>query len=70
MYIKNEDLEFLIDLEYHLAKDGKISFDDYIKLRAFNERLMQMREKDRERTRAIINERRKIDKNYARSKPV
>lgn len=67
MYINNKDLEFLIELENELGCDE--SWSDRVKqLWELNERLIKQRENGNKKTREAIAERRKIDKNYARSK--
>jgi len=65
--IKNEDLIFLIELEDYF---GKIEgwTDRTEKLWSLNERLIQQRNTQREKTRIIISERRIHNKNYGRSK--
>ena len=71
MYINNKDLEFLIELE------NKIGCDEYCsdrvkklwkKLWELNERLIKQRETNNKKTREAIAEKRKTNKNYARSK--
>lgn len=69
MTIKNDDLEFLIELEDVLNKYDKIyntdkTYNNLIKLINLNERLIQERTKRREKTRILIAEKRKINKEY------
>lgn len=67
MYLKNEDLEFLIELENKLwATEGFT--DDVEKLWKLNERLIQKRNQTREKTLNYITEKRKTNPNYGRSK--
>lgn len=67
MYLKNEDLDFLIELEHKLwATEGFT--DDVEKLWKLNERLMQKRNQTREKTLNYITEKRKSNPNYGRSK--
>lgn len=67
MYLKNEDLEFLIELENKLwATEGFT--DDVEKLWKLNERLIQKRNQTREKTLNYITEKRKSNPNYGRSK--
>ena len=67
MYINNDDLDFLISLENKLGEKENWS-DEVMTLWLLNERLIKQRDKNRDKTRKIISEKRKIDKNYARSK--
>ena len=67
MFIKKKDLLFLIELENKLGKADGWS-DDVIKLWELNERLLKQRERDNEKARLFVAERRKDDPNYARSK--
>lgn len=67
MYISTADLEFLIHLENKLGHVENWS-DDVCKLWELNEKLLKQRRVNNEKTRKVIAERRKIDKNYARSK--
>lgn len=67
MYLKNEDLDFLIELENKLwATEGFT--DDVEKLWKLNERLIQKRNQTREKTLNYITEKRKSNPNYGRSK--
>ena len=67
MHIKNEDLDFLIELENKLwATEGFT--DDVEKLWKLNERLIQKRNQTREKTLNYITEKRKTNPNYGRSK--
>lgn len=66
MYISNKDLEFLIELENELGCSE--SWSDRVKqLWSLNEKLIKQREKQQKKTREYIAERRKTDKNYART---
>lgn len=67
MYINNKDLEFLIELENELGCDESWS-NRVKKLWKLNEKLIKQREENNKKTRKIIAEKRKTDKNYARSK--
>ena len=67
MYINNKDLEFLIELENELSCDKNWS-DRVKQLCKLNKKLMNQREANNKKTREAIAEKRKIDKNYARSK--
>lgn len=67
MYINNKDLEFLIELENELGCDENWS-DRVKKLWELNERLIKQREANNKKTREAIAEKRKTNKNYARSK--
>lgn len=69
MYINNKDLEFLIDLENELGCNENWS-DRVRQLWELNERLIKQRENGNKKTREAIAEKRKMDKNYARSKNV
>lgn len=67
MYINNKDLEFLIELENELGCDE--SWSDRVKqLWKLNEKLIKQRESGNKKAREAIAEKRKTDKNYARSK--
>ena len=63
MYLKNEDLDILIEAENKLG-----NWEDSWKLWKLIERLTKQRDKDRERIKNIVAERRKLNKDYARSK--
>ena len=63
MYLKNEDLDILIEAENKLG-----NWEDNWKLWNLIERLTKQRDKDRERIKNIVAERRKLNKDYARSK--
>ena len=67
MYIKNNELRFLISLFCTLADDEKYA-DDAETLRALILRLNNQRKAQNEYTKKHIAEKRKIDKNYARKK--
>ena len=67
MYINNKDLEFLIKLENELGCDENWS-DRVKQLWRLNEKLIKQREANNKKVRETIAERRKTDKNYARSK--
>ena len=67
MYINNKDLQFLIKLENELGREENWS-DRVQQLWELNERLMKQRENGNKKTREAVAERRKTDKNYARSK--
>ena len=67
MYISNEDLEFLIQLENKLGCLLDWT-EDVCKLWELNEKLLKQRKANNEKTRKYIAERRKKDKNYARGK--
>ena len=70
MNIKKSDLEFLIELEnyfgHNYTKDDE-EYDFCLRLINLNERLIQQRIKTNEKTKRVIAERRKDNKNYARS---
>ena len=63
MYLKNEDLDILIETENKLG-----NWEDNWKLWNLIERLINQRDNDRERIKNIVAERRKLNKDYARSK--
>ena len=67
MYINNKDLEFLIELEIALGCEENWS-DRVKQLWELNERLIKQRENGNKKAREAIAEKRKTDKNYARSK--
>lgn len=67
MYLKNEDLDFLIELENKLWTIEGFT-DDVEKLWKLNERLIQKRNQTREKTLNYITEKRKSNPNYGRSK--
>ena len=67
MHISIDDLNFLIELENKMGKEQNWS-KDVIRLWELNDKLLRQREKGNEKTRNAIAERRKMDKNYARSK--
>ena len=67
MYINKKDLEFLIKLENELGCNENWS-DRVKQLWELNERLIKQRESNNKKTREAIAEKRKKDKNYARSK--
>ena len=69
MNIKNEDLEFLIQIENFLGTNfprGSEGQDLAWKLWSLNERLITQRNKQREKTASAIKERRKENPDYAR----
>ena len=71
MYINNKDLEFLIELENEIGCDE--NWSDRVKklwkkLWELNEKLIKQREENNKKTREAIAEKRKTNKNYARSK--
>jgi hypothetical protein len=67
MYIKNEDLEFLIELERKLWSFEGWTFD-VERLWTLNERIIQSRESARKKTLSYITKKRKTNPNYCRSK--
>jgi len=67
MYIKNKDLDFLIELENKLGNTEGWS-EDTFKLWSLIDRLLKEREKTNKRTLNIITEKRKTNPNYGRSK--
>lgn len=67
MYIKNDDLDFLIHLENKLGQLENWS-EDTTKLWELVDRLIAQRKSQNEYTRNHIAEKRKIDKNYGRKK--
>lgn len=67
MYINNKDLGFLIELENELGCDERWS-KRVKQLRRLNEKLIKQRENGNKKAREAIAEKRKTDKNYARSK--
>lgn len=67
MYISVEDLKFLIQLENKLGEKESWS-KDVMRLWELNEKLIRQRGAANEKIRKAIAARRKIDKNYARSK--
>ena len=71
MYINNKDLEFLIELENEIGCGE--NWSDRVKklwkkLWELNEKLIKQREENNKKTRETIAEKRKTNKNYARSK--
>lgn len=66
MYISKKDLDTLIELEQMLFKQDMVEW--FRKLYEINDRLIQNRNKTNQKVRTKIAEKRKIDKNYARSK--
>lgn len=72
MYINKDDLNLLIEVENYMGNTIKDKDDpkyDYVlRLMALNEKLIQQRLRDNEKIRKVVAERRKIDKDYARSK--
>ena len=81
MYIKNDDLKFLLDLETFIFECGinhneinKKSDDEietlfasyFYKLYAINEKLLNMKKENNKRNWKRIKEKRKTNKNYAR----
>ena len=67
MYIKANDVRFLIDLLYTLKNDVKYAYETET-LRALLLSLNEQRIKQNEYARKRIAEKSKIDKNYARKK--
>ena len=67
MYIKNKDLDFLIELENKLGNTEGWS-EDTFKLWSLIDRLLKERENTNKRTLNIITEKRKTNPNYGRSK--
>ena len=67
MYINTKDLQFLIQLENELGCEENWS-DRVNQLWELNERLIKQRENGNKKAREAIAEKRKTDKNYARSK--
>lgn len=67
MYISTADLEFLVHLENKLGAIENWS-DDVNRLWELNEKLLKQRKMNNEKTRKVIAEKRKTDKNYARPK--
>lgn len=65
--ISIDDLNFLISLENRLGKEENWS-KDVIRLWELNDKLLRQRERGNEKSRNAIAARRKMDKNYARSK--
>ena len=70
MYIKNEDLDFLIKLAARLDDIFDSNDKDVRNLQDLIGRLVNRRKNQNEYTRNFIAEKRKTDKNYARSKQV
>ncbi len=66
MYINKADLDTLIELEQMLFKRNMVKW--FRKLYEINDRLIQDRNKTNQKVRTIIAEKRKTNKNYARSK--
>lgn len=66
MYINKADLDTLIELEQMLFKQDMVEW--FRKLYEINERLIQNRNKTNEKIRTKVAEKRKLNKNYARSK--
>lgn len=64
MYIKNEDLKLLQEIEIELWNKNS---DLYIHLYNLNERLLKQKDKTNKENYKRIKEKRKINKNYARS---
>ena len=67
MFIRNEDLRFLIHLENKLGEVESWS-NDVVRLWELIERLERQRKRTNEQTRRIVAEHRKQDPNYARKK--
>ena len=72
MYINNKDLELLIRLENKIGQESvkhpRKWGDDLNALMNLIESLIEQRQAGRDKTREILRERRKIDKNYGRGK--
>lgn len=66
MFIKNEDLEILKEIELKLWNNKDL--DNYLKLFNLIEKLLQQKEKTNEKNWKRIKEKRKTNKNYARPK--
>lgn len=66
MYINKQDLDTLIEIEQMLFKKNMVKW--FRKLYDINDRLIQDRNKTNQKIRTKIAEKRKLDKNYARSK--
>lgn len=66
MYINKADLDTLIEIEQMLFKRNMSKW--FWKLYQINDRLIQDRNKTNKKVRTKIAEKRKTDKNYARSK--
>lgn len=66
MFIKNEDLEVLKEIELKLWNNKDL--DNYLKLFNLIEKLLQQKDKTNEKNWKRIKEKRKTDKNYGRSK--
>lgn len=67
MYLNNADLEFLIKLENKLGNSENWS-EDVIGLWTLIEKLKEQKEKDNKKTWDKIQEKRKTDPDYGRSK--
>ncbi len=67
MYITKDDLDFLIELENQLGSEEGWS-DRVFRLWQLIEKLSANRDKVNKRIANYVKEKRKIDKNYARSK--
>ena len=67
MQINNADLDYLIELESKLSAAESWAYDAN-KLKKLNEKLIKQRDKKREDIRKYVNEKRKTDKTYGRSK--
>jgi hypothetical protein len=66
MYINKADLDTLIEIEQMLFNRNMVKW--FRKLYEINDRLIQDRNKTNQKIRTKIAEKRKLDKNYARSK--
>lgn len=66
MFLKKDDLQLLLDIENFLWNNG--TTDLYVKLYNLNEKLIQQRDKANKKSYARIKEKRKTNKNYARTK--
>lgn len=66
MFLKKDDFQLLLDIEMFLWNNG--NNDLYIKLYNLNEKLIQQRDKANKKSYERIKEKRKINKNYARTK--
>ena len=65
MYISKKDLEFLVKIECYLFTNNLDLYNEMYKL---TERLMKQKEKNNKASWERIKVKRKINKNYARSK--
>ena len=68
MYIKNEELDFLIKLENRLGAEWGWKDEDMWNLWKLNEELLTRRRNQNEYARNFVAHKRETDKSYARSK--